>query len=209
MLEDNTHITFIIPSIGRDTLIRSIKSLIDQNNPNWKCIIVYDSVDPLDITKDERISFIRTTTKLGKKSGNGNAGLVRNEALKLVKSKWIGLLDDDDIILPNYIDCLLKEEELRPDLECVIFRMYRNNKIIPHHNIKRIRIGNFGISFCFQSKLNYKFVNSNAEDFKFLNILYKNQHQICISPFTTYIVRNSQRKDGIYPKSKRVYLNCR
>lgn len=39
-----TRITFIIPSINRETLSRTIDSLFKQSNPNWKAIIIFDGV---------------------------------------------------------------------------------------------------------------------------------------------------------------------
>ena len=46
IFEDNNKniITFIIPTIGRETLNHSINSIINQTNKNWKCIIVFDGV---------------------------------------------------------------------------------------------------------------------------------------------------------------------
>ena len=40
----DNQITFIIPSVNRPTLERSINSLVSQTNPNWECIVVYDGV---------------------------------------------------------------------------------------------------------------------------------------------------------------------
>ena len=37
-------ITFIIPTIGRDTLKRSIKSIEDQTSDQWKVIVIFDGV---------------------------------------------------------------------------------------------------------------------------------------------------------------------
>ena len=38
-------ITFIIPSIARLTLLRTVESLKNQTDPNWRSIIIYDGVD--------------------------------------------------------------------------------------------------------------------------------------------------------------------
>jgi len=51
-------ITFIIPSINRDSIIRTIDSLLKQTNNNWKCIIVYDGVKGREFN-DERIKTLR------------------------------------------------------------------------------------------------------------------------------------------------------
>ena len=37
-------ITFLIPSIGRDTLEGSINSIINQTNDNWKLLIIFDGI---------------------------------------------------------------------------------------------------------------------------------------------------------------------
>ena len=37
-------ITFIIPTIGRNTLINSIKSIENQTNSNWQIIIIFDGI---------------------------------------------------------------------------------------------------------------------------------------------------------------------
>ena len=37
-------ITFIIPTIGRDTLLNSINSLFNQTIKEWKAIIIFDGI---------------------------------------------------------------------------------------------------------------------------------------------------------------------
>ena len=48
-------ITFIIPSVNRDTLKRSIDSLYRQTNKNWLAIIIYDGVEPTQDFSSEKI----------------------------------------------------------------------------------------------------------------------------------------------------------
>ena len=43
---NNNKITFIIPTIGRPTLSKSIESLINQTNKNWEAIIIFDGIKP-------------------------------------------------------------------------------------------------------------------------------------------------------------------
>ena len=59
----DNQITFIIPSVNRPTLERSINSLVSQTNPNWECIVVYDGVDGISFN-DDRIKTIKID-KLG------------------------------------------------------------------------------------------------------------------------------------------------
>jgi len=92
---EKNKITFIIPSINRDTLRRSILSLLNQTNDNWKCIIIYDGVDGMEFN-DNRVKTIRID-KLGSSSPyHGISGLLRNVRLVLVDTEWIGFLYDDD-----------------------------------------------------------------------------------------------------------------
>ena len=44
--EPSPLITFIIPSIGRPSLQRTINSLMDMKDPDWKAIIVFDGINP-------------------------------------------------------------------------------------------------------------------------------------------------------------------
>jgi glycosyltransferase involved in cell wall biosynthesis len=112
-------ITFIIPSINRDTLTNSVNSLLKQTNKNWKCIIVFDGVEGIKFD-DDRIKTINVN-KLGKKGqGHGNAGLVRNEGIKICETEWIGFLDDDLLITRDSIN---KSLQLAAGLEAKIFQL--------------------------------------------------------------------------------------
>ena len=53
-----TKLTFIIPTIGRSTLIDSIKTLLNQTNSKWKAIIIFDGIEPTLCIDDERIKII-------------------------------------------------------------------------------------------------------------------------------------------------------
>ena len=63
--------------------------------------------EPCYITfNDERIS----TTKINKFGVvgvvHGQSGLVRNKGIEMVDTEWIGFLDDDDTIHPDYVKTL-------------------------------------------------------------------------------------------------------
>lgn len=162
-------ITFIIPSTNRDTLSRAIESLQNQTNTNWKAVIVYDGVRG-DSFYDERIRTLLIDKKGNQGDDNGEAGLVRNEGIKLVDTEWIGFLDDDDTIGKDYVK-ILEEKYLEYDL--VIWRMvYTDGKIIPRFGNSQLRFGNIGISFCYKAKLDVMFKeNRTGEDFDFVKQL--------------------------------------
>lgn len=101
-------ITFIIPSINRPTLQRTIDSLLNQTSPNWRAIVVFDGVDGITF-EDERIIVLRINKTGLEGPKNGQSGLVRNEGIKLVKTDWIGFLDDDDSLDKNYVKTLFEK----------------------------------------------------------------------------------------------------
>ena len=83
-------ITFIIPSLNRPTITRTVDSLLNQTNPNWNAIILYDGVVG-SVFDDERIKTldIPKTGLVG--PANGQSGLVRNVGIKMVKTDLINL----------------------------------------------------------------------------------------------------------------------
>jgi glycosyltransferase involved in cell wall biosynthesis len=160
-------ITFIIPSLNRLTLTRTIDSLFKQTNPNWKAIIIFDGVDGKNFD-DERIKTYKID-KIGSfSSHHGMAGLVRNYGIEKSDSEWIGFLDDDDTIDEKYVETLQKKYF---NYDFVIWRMeLENGFIIPRLNNEKISFGNVGISFCYKNKFNnLRFKNNrDGEDYDFV-----------------------------------------
>jgi|688.fasta_scaffold15615_18 glycosyltransferase involved in cell wall biosynthesis len=187
-------ITFIIPSINRSTIVNSIESLKNQTNPNWKCIIVYDGVDGMQFD-DERITTIKTEKKgiegiNNHVAGIGVCGLVRNEGLKLCNTEWIGFLDDDDTIHPNYVEKLF-ESYTKYDL--VVWRMkYENGFILPEFDRTDLVFGRVGISFCYKNKFNDLLFDNDldGDDFGFLSKLIKLTDNWIITDEVYYNVRH-------------------
>lgn len=185
-----TIITFIIPTIGRKTLERTILSLINQNNQNWKAIIIFDGVkNNINQNIDKRISIYEI-----KKQGKKNmAGLVRNYGINKVNdSDWIGFVDDDDTISKDYIDKLLIESKYQPDV--ILFRLCQDNLILPPINNDCICKGLVGISFCVKTDILklIEFKNSHREDYVLLTKL-KKKYKILFSKYITYYVRDSPK----------------
>lgn len=190
-------ITFIIPTIGRDTLQRSIQSLIDQTNPNWNAIVVFDGIEPNIICDDARVNIMQCN-KLGENHENMNnsAGNVRNYAVPFLETEWIGFLDDDDTLAPDYIETLCSEFSTYPELDVLIFRMKHNQYgIIPSLDNRNITWSNVGISFSLKAKIMKQdgilFTPSHTEDFDFLNRIRENSYKIIIHPLVKYFVRDT------------------
>lgn len=187
-------ITFIVPTIGRSTLIRAITSIKNQTKKNWRCIIIFDGVNiPKHITDsvkdDNRFSVIRIN-----KVGCLNHGArVRNEGLKLVKTGWVGFVDDDDAISPYYVEHMNNYLSNDINIKCIIFRMmYSDNNVIPKINSCTFYEGNVGISFCFSSELlkqGFYFTPSSCEDYVLLNKIRNSRYRILMSCKIGYLVR--------------------
>ena len=182
-------ITFIIPSLNRPTITRTVDSLLNQTNPNWNAIILYDGVVGT-VFDDERIKTldIPKTGLVG--PANGQSGLVRNEGIKLCDTEWIGFLDDDDTIHPNYVKTL-NEKYLNNDF--VVWRMkYQNGLIVPSLFSNDLFFGGVGISFCYKNKFDNLFFDNNrdGEDFDFLSKLKKLTSNWVITPEVYYNVRH-------------------
>ena len=164
-----TKVTFIIPSINRESLTKTIDSLLKQTNNNWKAIIIYDGVEGKQFD-DDRIKTININKTGIVGQIHGEAGLVRNVGIKEADTKWIAFLDDDDTIHPEYVETLLSKYN---NYHWVLWRMkYTNGLIIPRNN--DIAFGNVGISFAYKKdkfpNLLFK-ENRNGEDFDFVKEL--------------------------------------
>lgn len=182
-------ITFIIPSLNRSTITRTVDSLLNQTNPNWNAIILYDGVVGT-VFDDERIKTldIPKTGLVG--PANGQSGLVRNVGIKMVKTEWIGFLDDDDTIDVNYVSTL-SEKYLKNDF--VVWRMkYQNGLVLPPQQLNDLYFGAVGISFCYKNKFDNLLFDNNrdGEDFDFLSKLKKLTSNWVITPEVYYNVRH-------------------
>jgi hypothetical protein len=198
-----TFITFIIPTIGRESLKDSIESLNKQKDNDWKAIIIFDGVDVnIDINLD-KIKIIKID-KVGFIDKKNCAGLVRNIGIKHCdNTEWIGFLDDDDYLSSDYI-CNLKEEiRLNNQIEICIFRMAYDNKcILPTKHDKNIIRTHVGISFSIKKYItdNIVFNNNPFEDYLFLKEAQSKKYKIIISSFVMYFIKTFPYETNIFPK---------
>ena len=213
-------VIFIIPSLGRQSLISTIQSLINLNinsNNEWKALIIFDGIkNNLDkdyiqtINKHQQFLFleieksgieIQQNQQHQQQHENNCAGYVRNYGINYlisheIQSEYISFLDDDDTIHPNYLD-YLNNEENNYDFEVIIFRMmYKNYNIVPHLLTKKIERKNVGISFALKYELLVKnkelrFSNHSFEDFIFIFQLQNLKKKILISKYIAYFVKTN------------------
>jgi len=181
--------TFIIPTLGRDTLMRSVQCLFNQTLQNWNAIIIFDGIQPNISIDDERITIIQI-----EKSGLGTnqSADVRNKGIYQVQTEWVSFLDDDDTISSNYLELLMQEiNNNNPDV--VIFRMkYSAGIIYPQLDTDNFYDGAVGISFSVKKSIfdsGFKFYPSTTEDFNFLDTIRSHNFKMIISPYVTYFIR--------------------
>lgn len=193
--DESPLITFIIPTIGRASLIKTLRSIEFQENPRWEVVVVFDGVEPSPsanekIMSNSKIKHIILDKKLG--SGVNSGGLVRNEAFKHVTTEWVGFVDDDDLISSKYVQRFYEESTENPDIDCFVFRMYFAYQVIPDRRASELARGNVGISFCFRTKLfddGVKFEPSQYEDIALLTKIQDRNRKIMISQYVTYFVK--------------------
>ena len=182
-------ITFIIPSVGRPTLERTLQSLQALSNPGWQAIVVFDGVDPVPPVSDPRIVY----TSISKQGYANCAGQVRNQGIRNVNTQWVAFVDDDDILLPNYLDKFY--EELETGAEVIIFRMYStfDDRLVPPLDHVDFYPAHVGISFCLKTSIFQQehkwFRPCPFEDYDLLNRLRIARKRIRMSPYVTYVVR--------------------
>jgi hypothetical protein len=189
-------VTFVIPSIARPTLTRTMQSLVAQTDADWKAVIVFDSVKGFALPiADPRIIVMQTRSKLG---ASHFSGMVRNRGMTLAKSDWIGFVDDDDRLDPAYVEWLRQEA---PGYDLVVFRMrYSPTRedgvtVLPRSaDVAGMGAGEVGISFAvrttFQRQHDIWFKNEEFEDWLFIKRCLDAGARCKISEHVAYYVRH-------------------
>lgn len=169
-----TRLSIVIPTIHRPTLPRAIDSVLQQDSPA-ELIVVGDT------------------------EGSG-AGLTRNRGVQLVRTPWVGFLDDDDRLAYTYVSTM-KAHFHEADLVLCRIRMNHTDPSIPTvppaevTNPMALRRGEAGMSFCVRTELalEYPFVSErdfgSGEDFEFIRRIRDAGHKILILPDALYLVR--------------------
>ncbi|MFF0816077.1 glycosyltransferase family 2 protein [Rhodococcus sp. NPDC003318] len=82
-------VSVVIPTVGRATLGRAVRSVLDQTYPVAEILVVADVGVPLPLPRDDRIVELRTA------AGSGS-GIHRQLGIDRAAGSVIALLDDDD-----------------------------------------------------------------------------------------------------------------
>jgi glycosyltransferase involved in cell wall biosynthesis len=101
-------VSVVIPTLGRGSLHRLLRSLIISCDVPLPRIIVVDdrpdATDVLELTDDERGAGIEVL-----ESGGRGPCAARNRGWRATDSEWVAFLDDDVVVAPTWYDELLTD----------------------------------------------------------------------------------------------------
>lgn len=188
-------VAFIIPTLWRPSLERSLASLMDQTVQNWVAVVIGEPhIEPvLDyLPSDPRIAFWK-----GPKEASGSAGELRNAGIVKSNSEWIAFLDDDDHVSNQYVEHLAEHTADHPRADVIIFRMDDPRLgVLPHPDDPKIAYAHVGISFAVRRSVmqNYNFIREDPakkyhEDWELLKTLKESRIQMFLSQNVDYIVK--------------------
>jgi glycosyltransferase involved in cell wall biosynthesis len=202
-------VTFIIPTLGRPTLKRSLDSLYAQTDEHWAALVIGDGNNPARVPGVElenqdlnRIAFFCPEEIFE------SAGLARNWGLSLFESygpdaipghlgEWIAFLDDDDHLEPTYVEHLRQHAEDYPWAKVIVFRMKHPYLGVLPRPDGRLAWGHVGISYAVarDAIAGHEFereeiAKGHHEDWNMLKELLT-RYRAFVSPHIDYVVRDA------------------
>lgn len=179
-------VTFIVPTIGRDTLSRALDSVKAQTVSDWDAIVVADGVD---IPNPDHVQI--HVERLEQRFGTNNYGAIaRNRGLDMATGEWVAFLDDDDRLDKQYAEWLHDEVA---DADFVIFRMtYEGGPVLPPGaDILPCQVGiSFSARLQFVKERNIKFDPGPNEDWHFIQTVLGHSARLKVSDHIAYYVRH-------------------
>lgn len=135
MNEDYPKVSVIIPTYGgSDSLIRAVESVLAQSYCSFDVIVVDDNNPNTRARKQTELMMQRYTQDFRviyiKHEHNKNGAAARNTGAKFSESKYLCLLDDDDIFLTNRLLYQVEFLENNPEYEaCYCWRRQYGKEI--------------------------------------------------------------------------------
>ena len=128
-------ITIIIPTYNKvDYISQTIESALNQTYSNYEILIVDDaSSDGTDLVIKK---YLSDKVRYFKHEKNLGPSITYNDGILMSDSKYVTILDNDDILLPNHLEVVMSEFK-RSDCVSVVFPTL---KVIDERNrdLKRI-----------------------------------------------------------------------
>lgn len=118
----------------RHFVIETIESIISQSISDWEIIIVDDAStdNPLEVIRpylNDKIHYIR----LDRNKGYGNA---KNVGIQSSKGELIVVLDSDDMLTPDSLECRADYLNKHPEIAWIHARAYEFAGVKPPYNFR-------------------------------------------------------------------------
>jgi glycosyltransferase involved in cell wall biosynthesis len=170
--------TFIIPSVRKDTLEYAVDSVLNQTYQDWKAIVCGDGVYVPPFEDDRILTIIAPRRSL--------ASATRLYAAKYVDTEWIVFLDDDDWVVPHYLETFLP---LVDSSDVIVSQMMNYGNVMPTG--PGLVHGHVGISFAVRTEafLREGMPDDPSEDYKFLIHMQTNDYRVNYTLQCGYFVR--------------------
>jgi hypothetical protein len=204
-------ISFIVPtSLSRVSLTSTILSIKMQSVNNWEIIVGVDvdkinhsvaSLNSEPVFNHSRIRVVHVDSASSDRGACGNgAGEIRNILIRNYSdSKWVGFVDDDDVVESSYVKFLQDALDFDKDADFVIFQMMLpSGYLVPtrRHFNKRYVLKNYvGISYAVRRALftsknkSIEFKASCTEDYDLIKNALEFGYSIIMSDCIAYHVR--------------------
>ncbi|NWL15281.1 glycosyltransferase [Pseudoalteromonas sp. Scap03] len=117
MIKESLSVGIYMPTKNRVELLKkAVSSVLSQTYPNFKLLIIDDGSSDgtheyLKTISDPRVSFIRNEI-------SEKACKARNKAIKALDTDLVTGLDDDDVFLPERLECLVKAYDPKYSFVC-------------------------------------------------------------------------------------------
>lgn len=108
-------VDILFPFYGDVAMMKeAVRSVLRQSNPDWRLIVVDDGYPDdsipgwFDSLDDSRVTYMRNEENLG---ANGNY----RKCLTFVENPLVQVMGADDVMLPNYVDWLVRAARRHPE----------------------------------------------------------------------------------------------
>ncbi|HMQ06902.1 MAG TPA: glycosyltransferase family A protein [Saprospiraceae bacterium] len=118
MSKSEPYFSIIIPAYNRPHLLREcLQSIVHQSFDDWEALVVDDGSEEslypvIEEINDSRIKYIRQE--------HLERSIARNKGIEESKGRFLCFMDDDDLLLPHYLQVF--EKEISKSLEPRILR---------------------------------------------------------------------------------------